>query len=436
MCGRIPSGVRDAGGAMDGKRRHFMRLFLCPWAHVPARATCGALAVAVWLTAAALVPASCGGEEGGGASSSPTASASVRSGDASPSVSPSPTGVTAVGVGGDLAVVRPENGRWTVWRVTPATGAAKRVVGLPFEPAAAAGSPDGRYVAYLASWAKQRGWRRTLAVIDVAGGVAWPTLRGTGLRLVNDMTWLSPTELVVSGPVPKGHNSPQDDRLYVYDVRADSFSRFHDIAGTEPSASVRTGAVAFRRVTQLGDGLVPDVLDQLRLWRDGAEAGDPVVSETRSWDTPWSVSAEPVLSPDGRYVLAAETGSDSGVRWSLYRTQDAASLWTRNEWTAHPLVGAWDPQGRRLSFWGVPATRWGRTTVWVYDVETDRFRTSLAKRGERVVEGYVTGLDWSNGGNLAASTAENRERRVLVAPGGDPKAFTVLCAGDLPVWLD
>jgi hypothetical protein len=84
----------------------------------------------------------------------------------------------------------------------------------------------------------------------------------------------------------------------------------------------------------------------------------------------------------------------------------------------------------------VPARRWAKTTVWVYDVEADRFVKSLTKRDERVIEGLVTGLDWSSRGDLVASTSERPADIVFVAPGGDPKAFVAVCAGSLPVWLE
>ncbi len=411
------------------------------------------LLVALSLLAATVTAACGGGGEDGGASTSPfastspvastprsappSASAPAKPDFTTPSASPSPTGVARVDVGGDLLVVRGREGDWAVWRVSPASGAEERLATLPFEPERAAASPDHRYVAYLKAWHPHPGWRRTLAIVDLDGGVVWPELRGTGLRRVNDLAWSSPSELVVSGPVPEGGTPPEDDRLFVYDVAGSAWRSFHDLRGTEPSVADGTGDVAFRRVTSLDDdALVPSVRDELVVWRAGAMSERPVTGETRRCDTPWSVCEEPVLSPDGRLVLVAETGSDVSVRWSLYRTRDGARLWRRAEVASFAGLGAWDRSGRRVAFWGAGPTQWPRTTVWVYDTRTGRFVKSLTRRDERVLEGWMTGLDWSRRGDLAASTSEGATRTVFVAPGGDPRAFVALCEGTVPVWLD
>jgi hypothetical protein len=390
---------------------------------------------------AAFTLAGCGGGDAQDASLSPSSSTQASpsaSTPSSPSPAASPIGVAPIDVDGSLVVVRKEGERWTLWRVSPSKATEERFGELPFEPAHAACSPDQRRIAYLkASW-PSRGWRRALAIVDVGTGkVRWPTLRGTGLRAVDAMTWLSSSELLVSGPVPMGHASPEDDRLFVVDVASYELSSFRYLRGTEPSAARAVGEVVYRRLKTLEeteDG--PLVREELVL--HDVDTG----SESTALGADYIIYAagnayeRPVVSPDARYVLAAETGSDPSVRWDLWSVADGERLWSRSMLRVSPLLGAWDWPGRWLAFWAMPARRWARAIVWVYDVERGRF-----VRSERLAKGLlVTGRGWSDRGALAVSlrayTSKPPVDTVLVAKNGSPKAFTLLCSGALPVWVD
>ena len=233
--------------------------------------------------------------------------------------------------------------------------------------------------------------------------------------------------------MPKGNAPPEDDRLYVCDARTGKLAPFHALAGADPSVAADTGEVVFRRLTTLketADG--PLVHEDLPLFdlRTGALA--TITNSDCVIHAAGNLYEQPAVSPDGRLVLATETGSDPSATFRLYRTRDGVCLWERRR-ESTPLLGVWDAEGRRLAFWG-----WGGsgTTVWVHDVAAVRFTKSLTKRDEHVLDGQVTGLDWSDRGDLVASTDDGPVEAVFVAPGGDPRAFVRLCGGRLPIWLD
>jgi hypothetical protein len=371
-------------------------------------------------------------------SSAPATPSPSASSSPSASASPSSAGVTRLDVEGSLVVAREEGRRWALWRVTPSTGIEERIAELPFEPTHAYASPDGSRVAYLrVPWVERR--RGRLAILDVTTGrVGLVSHAGSGLWSTDCVTWLSSSTLLVSGPTEKGDFFPWiNDRLRVLDVRTGAFSPFKVEAGTEPSAALKAGAVVYDRLTKVqekeGDDLVRE---DLILFDIDGDAESVLLSEEYIAHTAGRCFQRPTASPDARYLLTAATGSDTGVGWLLRRVGDDEPLWAKETSMAYPLHAGWDGPGRRVAFWGAPVRGPGRTIVWVYDVRKGTFAksTTLGKSG------YVTGLDWSKGGDLAVGTSGAASRpsiaTVSVAPGGEPSGFVEIGEGLLPVWVD
>ena len=132
--------------------------------------------------------------------------------------------------------------------VSVPTGGSQQVVGsLPGRAALAVTAPDGSAVAYLPAKTGASIW-----VASSSGLVRTVSLARRGVTVVDALTWVSPTRLVVSGLRKVRYVYPAKDYLYMVDLTTSKVASFRHLRGAEPSASVRAGKLVFVRIADAG----------------------------------------------------------------------------------------------------------------------------------------------------------------------------------------
>jgi hypothetical protein len=247
--------------------------------------------------------------------------------------------------------------------------------------------------------------------------------------------------MLVSGPLAKAASSSEaEDVMRVFDLRTDSVEPFTPESGASPSAALDAGEVVFDRLTELDEEQGETVVRE-ELMRADIQSGTETVVLSEDY-TRYAAEQRfgwPFASPDARFVVTAGTGSDTGVVWRLWRTDDGVEIWRKQTSMAYPLHAAWDAEGRRVACWGMSTGGRPRTFVWVYDTGTGEVARS-PDLGEGVV---VSGVDWSRNGDLAVgvwslgyASTSLPPQVVMVAPQGDLAELKPLCEGAVPVWVD
>ena len=131
---------------------------------------------------------------------------------------------------GSLVVVRRSAGQDSLWSVDPVTKSASKLVSLPFRPARVAQAPDGRRLAYLPTTSGPK-----VYVYDTqTGTLVSRSLAARGVKVVDSLTWLTSTKLLVAGKATSGFAFyPFADRLYV--LNAVTGARLGSAASPAPS---------------------------------------------------------------------------------------------------------------------------------------------------------------------------------------------------------
>jgi hypothetical protein len=395
-----------------------------------------ALVTGVALLAALL--AACGGSSGGSTSTpspSPSAAASALA------ASPSP--VATLDVSGALVVVHKDGPkRWGLWRVVPRHATEERLTELPFQPFAAEVSPDGRRVAY-----RGESWKSglSIAVLDVAAGeVRSVPLASAPLATAGGMTWLASDTLLVSGSPSMRRSGPVHDVLVELDAGTMTFTSFRGLRGSDPSAASAVHKLVYVTARKLRRGpgdpysynAERETLRRLDLDRPGrgryvtsADGIDPDYYAAHR-------SMEAVdLSPDARYVLTAETGSDTTVTYSIRDARWGACAMTMLA-PGVPL-SAWSLDDK-VAFSGSSVLGSQNSyRVWVFDVRSGVLTRTQGGSGRLT---WVSGLAWSHGGDLGIGVSRGMGKKaedlILVAPGGRLDRLTEVTSGTLPVWVD
>jgi hypothetical protein len=385
--------------------------------------------VGVALLAAALL-AACGGSSGDSTSAPsamPSAAASLSS--SSP--------VAALDVPGSLLVVRKdESRRWAVWRVTPGDASQSRFCALPTEPYSVAVSPGGARAAYLSL-----SFGPAFTTVDLpSGAVHRVSLARLGVKGVDRATWISDSELVVSGSRDDAYGWPETDRLYVVSADTGRARAFRGLRGTEPSAAPNVGTLVYASLRTLSPGtaaygnaaLVREDLRTLRI--RGTHAPGQMATDTYRVYAAYRAFANPFVSPDGRHVLSAITGSDVSA---IYELRGKDGFYFSFNAPATPLA-AWSRDSDQVAFYGMDVLHdWGGgSRVWVLDLPGSTL-TSMPL-DPKLGSGFVDSLSWSAGGDLVIGVTGSGDKpgRVLVARGGDLAAPVTVTAGSLPVWAD
>ena len=175
------------------------------------------------------------------------ASAAGASGAPTPPVAPvapvapvSPAGATAAPFGiivpapGNIIVVQRAAGQDALWSVDALTKTSTKLIDLPFRPARVEQSPGGRRLALLPQTAGP-----VVYVYDThTGTLVSRSLAALGVKVVDSLTWLSSTKLLVAGKRTAGFAFyPFADRLYVLNAATGAAARYRGLRGTEPTVA-------------------------------------------------------------------------------------------------------------------------------------------------------------------------------------------------------
>ena len=296
-------------------------------------------------------------------------------------------------------------------------------------------SPDGAWLACVAGTYE----RSELWLFDAATGDARQVTADTpNVLAVDSIAWLSATELLVAGYTEPPKATGQNADLLVYDTAAQGFSPLLDaggvsLRGVAVSASREGGEVAFVSYTDVKTGRHGMVTGQEHLQVLDRASGR--VTELGASKAFFDVNArafdEPLISPSGEALIYRRAGSDVGTSYTVVGA-DGTILMPAKE-AQFPAGYAWDPDGTRVVFAGVPPKR-GRMTFWVFDTVPGGKPVVLA-RHKGV---FVQDLSWSPDGETIAWAAYDEEKYptgtiyLMPAGGGESTAFA---EGALsPVW--
>jgi hypothetical protein len=270
------------------------------------------------------------------------------------------------------------------------------------------------------------------------------SLAARGVKVVDSLTWLSSTKLLVAGRSTKGDAFyPVADRLYVLNALTGVSARYRGLSGTEPSVAPAAGRLVYVRFSQGGrmtNWMSAHWITE-RLYRVKLAAGARphlLASATYADDMGIHLFHDPRLSPSGAYVITSTTGSDISVN---YRVRSAATGKVRRTVSTELLgndVTAWSNQGDRVALWSMPlADNTNTTQLLVYNPAGNVLRGS-AKLSKVV----VTGLAWSSNDALLAYSL-----RGFISPDDAAELWTIdpaslsssvptdLGAGSMPVFV-
>ena len=300
---------------------------------------------------------------------------------------------------GDIVAVRRNAGQDSLWSIDPATKTGSQLVTLPFRPASVAQSPGGRRLAYLPMSAGPK-----VYVYDIKTGILVSrSLSARGVKVIDSLTWLTSTKLLVAGKTTAGRAFyPFADRLYVLDAVSGASSRFRKLSGTEPSVAPAGTLLVYVRLSDggpVGSGSPMRFVIE-RLYRLKLAAGTtPHLLATAKYPDGLDIRRfhDPRLSQRGSYLISSTTGSDISVS---YMVRSASGVVRRTVKTA--LAGsaatAWSNHGNHVAFWSMPlADNTDTTRLLVYSPASD-----LLRHSDKLSKVAVTGLAWSSSDDLLA----------------------------------
>ena len=322
--------------------------------------------------------------------------------------------------------------------VRVAGGTPQKVGTLPARVVQVAVAPDGGAVAYLPWKAGPAFW-----VATPAGAATTVSLAKLGVKVVDAVTWASPTTLIVSGTKLHRWTDPASDLLYEVSAGSWNAKPFRGLRGAEPSASPQAGKLVFVRLADVGPwpGMPGSrkLREQLML-TDLAHPSPPKAIETETYVSNLNIRSfyKPQISPDGAHVATASSGSDTTVIYRIWSTRGGKAVYRkRTNDPGYPYAPtAWDAASERLAFWGMTETKdWDETLrIWLCDVSTKKLDTS-AELGALAVDGFA----WTAGGDLAVGLyglAKSPDRGTVdLATGGSLTALTKVVPGGLPAWV-
>jgi hypothetical protein len=320
-----------------------------------------------------------------------------------------------------------------LWLLSPLGGTPTAAGELPGAAGSVAVSPDGANVAYLPANGGPRVW--------VGYGPLGPktiSLAGAGVRRVDSLTWIDDHRLLVSGATGASAGYYQD-RLFLVNVTTGKTASFRDLRGTEPSAAPAVGKVVYVRLTVVrpgtaANGNTPTIRESLRVVRVAGGTGRTVLAETYRLFADHRSFARPRLSPDGKWLLTGQTGSDVSVTYAVRDSGIGYPLLTISTGALLSQSG-WNAAGR-AAFGGTPnLTTMDEACVWVYDADGGTLARTPAGLLPHMM---VTDLAWSAAGDLAAGArswnVSPQTRHVFALPGDLTTAID-LGTGRLPVWV-
>lgn len=376
--------------------------------------------VAALIAIVAILTSGCGGaaETATSASASVSAASSTTT-SASGSATASPS--AALSVTSKLLVVRKQGASWRLVRLTPTTGATEVLGTLPFRPWRALSSPHRSRVLYVSE--------RKLAVVEVASGIVRRISVDGGVHGVDGATWISDDEFIFGGGKYSGW--PEGSSLYKADATSGAVSPFRGLKGGEPSYAPGDGSLVFVTSRVLAKAPEPYVASSgpwrsETIWRlSSLEAKRPkALTGGLEYIDAGRIYNEPLLSPDGRYILSPQTGTDVSITYSLLQVDLFGMAFLESSGES-PTAAAWG--GDKVAFQQSPVgTKTRGPAVFVYDVH----RGSLA---QYPCVGFMQ-LDWSPDGDLVGG-AWQHHGKVFASAASDLGAWVDLGPGLVPVWI-
>ncbi|MGE5228957.1 MAG: zinc-ribbon domain-containing protein [Deltaproteobacteria bacterium] len=296
-------------------------------------------------------------------------------------------------------------------------------------------APDGKWLACVAGTHE----RSELWLFDTATGDARQATADTpDVLAVDSVAWLSATELLVAGYTEPPRAAGQNADLLVYDITTRRFSPLLDaggvsLRGVAVSASREGAEVAFVSYTDVKAGRYGTTgKEHLRVLDRASGTVTELDASKAFFDVNARAFDEPLISPSGEALIYRRAGSDVGTSYTVVGA-DGGILMPAKE-AQYPAGYAWDPDGTRVVFTGVPPRRFGRLTFWVFDTETGDGPVVLA-RHKGV---FVQDLSWSPDGETIAWAAYDEDTDhtgtiyLMPAAGGETTAFAERALS--PVW--
>ncbi len=355
-----------------------------------------------------------------------------------------PAGAPATHVGGiavpRIIVVRRSAGQDSLWSVDPLTATPTQLVALPFRPARVEQSPGSRRLAYLPMATGPK-----VYVYDThTGTLVSRSLAARGVKVVDSLTWLTSTKLLVAGRSTSGRAFyPFTDRLYVLNAATGASARYRRLAGTEPSVAPGAALLVYVHLSDGGRVSSGSPLRWVveRLYRLKLAAGaKPHLIGSAKYPNAFDIRRfrDPRLSHGGSYVITSTTGSDISVSYMVRSTATGKARRTVDTTLAGRDVTAWSNHGNQAAFWGMPPADSTTTTrLFVYRAGPD----SLSRSG-KLSKVAVTGLGWSPDDTLLAYSLRglNSPDDVAELWRIDPASLSLssatdLGAGSLPVFV-
>ncbi len=394
-------------------------------------ATGAVLAVAVALLLLAAVAAA-------------SAPAVARASGTAAGAAPVNTSATHFGVvvpaSGSLVVVRRAAGQDSLWSVDPVTKSASKLVSLPFRPARVAQAPDGRRLAYLPTTSGPK-----VYIYDTqTGTLVSRSLATRGVKVVDSLTWLTSTKLLVAGKATPGFAFyPFTDRLYVLNAVTGGSARFRGLSGTEPSVTPTGTLLVYVRLSDGGRVSSGSPLRWVveRLYRLKLTAGTtPHLIAQAKYPNDLDIRRfnDPRLSHAGSYLITSTTGSDISVSYMVRSSTTGHPLRTVQTALAGSEATAWSNHGNRVAFWSMPlADNTDTTRLLVYKPTVD-----ILSHSAKLSKVAVTGFAWSSSDALLAysirglDSANDMAELWTIDPATlSLPAATDLGAGSMPVFM-
>ena len=325
---------------------------------------------------------------------------------------------------GDLLVARKDGNTWRLVRVTLGSGGEAALAVLPFHPQEAAASPNGSSVLYVSGG-------RGLAVVDAeSGAVRRISLSALPIRAIDGATWVSNHEIVFGGS-RKDYASPETSSLYIADTTTGNVSAFRGLKGGEPSYADDAESLTFVTRRELKrapypyrDSFGPWVKETLWLLRSlNARKPKVLTSDVLYIDAGRAFNGS-LISPDGRYVLNAITGTDVSVTYQLIEVHFLGHVFLQLS-GGSPHAMAW--RGSKVAFVQSQLPSYpAKLGLFVYDTSTGalvQYSSSVFGQLDWSPNGDLVGAAWRPGGEVFVSAASNLGAWVSVG------------AGEVPVWV-
>jgi hypothetical protein len=306
----------------------------------------------------------------------------------------------AIPAPGSIVVVRRSAGHDSLWSVDPVSATATRLVALPFRPARVEQSPGGRRLAYLPTTAGPK-----VYVYDThTGTLLSRSLAARGVKVVDSLTWLSSTKLLVAGKSTRGATSyPFTDRLYVLNAVTGASARYRKLAGTEPSVAPAAALLVYVHLSEGGHVSSGSPLRWVfeRLYRLKLVSGaKPHLIGSVKYASGYDVRRfhDPRLSLDGKYLITSTTGSDISVSYMVRSAATGKARRTVNTELAGREATAWSSLSDRVAFWSMPlADNTNTTQLLVY-----KPAGNVLSHSAKLSKVAVTGFAWSANDALLA----------------------------------